>query len=233
MQPSRSTPAPRNSSRSKLKAASGSVAATLLPRSFYEGSPARVAREVIGKVLVSTAGARILAGRIVEAEAYHGADDPAAHAFAGKTPRNAVLFGPPGFAYVYFIYGMHFCLNVSCETDGTGGGVLFRALEPLDAFGDQTGAVAEMRRLRGLPDDAPLRLVASGPGRLCQAFGITRTNTNGLDFTDPSSPLRIVDDGFRAKEIVATPRIGVSKAAERPLRFYLAGSTFVSGKRGR
>ena len=207
-------------------------AAKPLPRSFYVGSPERVARKIIGKVLVSTAGSRALAGRIVEAEAYHGADDPAAHAFAGKTLRNAVLFGPPGFAYVYFIYGMHFCLNVSCETDGTGGGVLFRALEPLDAFGDRPGAIAEMRRLRGLADDARLRLIASGPGRLCQAFGITRANTNGLDFTDPDSPLRIVDDGFQAKEIVATPRIGISKAAERPLRFYLAGSAFVSGKRG-
>jgi DNA-3-methyladenine glycosylase len=190
-----------------------------------------VAREVIGKVLVSTAGARILAGRIVEAEAYHGADDPAAHAFAGKTLRNAVLFGPPGFAYVYFIYGMHFCLNVSCEIDGTGGGVLFRALEPLDAYGGKPGAIAEMRHLRSLSDDAPLRLIASGPGRLCQAFGITRSNTNGLDFTDPASPLQIVDDGFHAKKIVATPRIGISKAAEMPLRFYLDGSTFVSGKR--
>ena len=82
-----------------------------------------------------------------------------------------------------------------------------------------------------LPDNAPLRLIAAGPGRLCQAFGITRANTNGLDFTDPASPLQIVDDGFHAKEIVATPRIGISKAAERPLRFYLAGSPFISGKR--
>jgi DNA-3-methyladenine glycosylase len=202
-----------------------------LPRNFYAGSPERVAREIIGKVLVSTAGARTLAGRIVEAEAYHGADDPAAHAFAGKTLRNAVLFGPPGFAYVYFIYGMHFCLNVSCETDGTGGGVLFRALEPLDDFGGRPGAIAEMRRLRGLPDNAPLRLIAAGPGRLCQVFGITRANTNGLDFTDSASPLQIVDDGFHAKKIVATPRIGISKAAERPLRFYLAGSPFISGRR--
>src|SRR3954463_210022 len=106
--PSRSTPAPRNSPRPKMKLAHIGQAFEPLPRSFYEGSPERVARKIIGKVLVSTAGARILAGRIVEAEAYHGADDPAAHAFAGKTLRNAVLFGPPGFAYVYFIYGMHF-----------------------------------------------------------------------------------------------------------------------------
>jgi DNA-3-methyladenine glycosylase len=204
---------------------------TLLPRSFYEGSPERVAREVLGKVLVSTAGRRTLAGRIVEAEAYHGADDPAAHAFAGKTARNAVLFGPPGFAYVYFIYGMYFCLNVSCETDGTGGGVLFRAVEPLDSYGGRPGGLEQMRKLRGLPANSPDTLIASGPGRLCQAYGITRENSNGLDYTDPASPLRIEDDGYRVGKILATPRIGVSKAAERPLRFYLADSLFVSGKR--
>src|SRR5271165_2230851 len=105
--------------------------ARLLPRSFYTGSPERVARQILSKVLLSRTAGVTLAGRIVEVEAYHGADDPAAHAFAGKTARNAVLFGPPGFAYVYFIYGMYFCLNVSCETDGTGGGVLFRAVDPV------------------------------------------------------------------------------------------------------
>lgn len=203
----------------------------ILPRSFYEGSPERVAREALGKVLVSTCGARPLAGRIVEAEAYHGADDPAAHAFAGKTARNAVLFGPPGFAYVYFIYGMHFCLNVSCETDGTGGGVLFRAVEPLDCYDGKAGGIEEMRRLRGLAATSPVTLIASGPGRLCQAYGITRTNTNGLDYTDPASPLRIEDDGYKVGRVLATPRIGVSKAAERPLRFHIAGNQFVSGKR--
>jgi DNA-3-methyladenine glycosylase len=205
--------------------------AAILPRSFYEGSPERVARAVLGKVLVSTSGARPLAGRIVEAEAYHGADDPAAHAFAGKTARNAVLFGPPGFAYVYFIYGMYFCLNVSCETDGTGGGVLFRAVEPLDAYGHSSGGIAEMRKLRGLAATSPDTLIASGPGRLCQAYGITRTNTNGLDYTAPTSPLRIEDDGYEVGKILATPRIGVSKAADLPLRFHIAGNQFVSGKR--
>jgi DNA-3-methyladenine glycosylase len=205
--------------------------AAILPRSFYEGSPERVARAVLGKVLVSTSGLRPLAGRIVEAEAYHGADDPAAHAFAGKTARNAVLFGPPGFAYVYFIYGMYFCLNVSCETDGTGGGVLFRAVEPLDAYGRSSGGIAEMRKLRGLAATSPDTLIASGPGRLCQAYGITRTNTNGLDYTAPTSPLRIEDDGYEVGKILATPRIGVSKAADLPLRFHIAGNQFVSGKR--
>jgi DNA-3-methyladenine glycosylase len=205
--------------------------AAILPRSFYEGSPERVARAVLGKVLVSTSGARPLAGRIVEAEAYHGADDPAAHAFAGKTARNAVLFGPPGFAYVYFIYGMYFCLNVSCETDGTGGGVLFRAVEPLDSYDGQPGGIAEMRKLRGLAATSPVTLIASGPGRLCQAYGITRTNTNGLDYTNPTSPLRIEDDGYEVGKVLATPRIGVSKAADLPLRFHIAGNLFVSGKK--
>ena len=142
-----------------------------------------------------------------------------------------MLFGPPGFAYVYFIYGMYFCLNVSCETDGTGGGVLFRAVEPLDAYGGQSGGIAAMRKLRGLAASSPDTLIASGPGRLCQAYGINRENTNGLDYTDPTSPLRIEDDGYRVGKIIASPRIGVSKAAERPLRFYLADSVFVSGKR--
>jgi DNA-3-methyladenine glycosylase len=235
--PSRSIRAPEHDGRRKMKADFSSAArsanspARLLSRSFYEGSPERVARKILGKVLVSTFGARLLAGRIVEVEAYHGADDPAAHAFAGKTLRNAVLFGPPGYAYVYFIYGMYYCLNVSCETDGTGGGVLFRAVDPLDSYGSQPGGIEEMRKLRGLGVASPATLISSGPGRLCQAFGITRATHNGLDYTDPRSPLRIEDDGYRVGDIVATPRIGVSKAAERHLRFYLADSLFVSGKR--
>ncbi len=164
---------------------------------------------------------RILAGRIVETEAYFGLDDPAAHAFAGKTKRNAVLFGPPGFAYVYFIYGMHFCLNISCEPEGQAGCVLLRALEPVEG-------IAAMTQLRGLAQHGSSRLIASGPGRLCQALGITRETHNGIDVTSSRSGLHIEDDGWLPPEIAVTPRVGIRKAAERPLRFAMAGSRFVS-----
>src|SRR5215468_1080603 len=105
-----------------------------LHRSFYDRDPRLVGPDLLGKILVRRQGREVLRGRIVEVEAYLGADDPAAHASVGKTKRNAVLFGPPGYAYVYFIYGNHYCLNVSCLADGTPGGILFRALEPLQGF---------------------------------------------------------------------------------------------------
>jgi DNA-3-methyladenine glycosylase len=164
------------------------------------------------------------AGRIVEVEAYLGADDPAAHAFSGPTARNRVLFGPPGRAYVYFIYGNHFCLNVSCEPEGNAGSVLFRALEPVLG-------IAQMLRARGMDargDAARLKDVAGGPGRLAEAMGITRERDNGGDLTNPASSLWIADDGFRCAKILATPRIGITKAAEQPLRYLLAGNQFVS-----
>lgn len=214
-----------------------------LPRSFYCAAPDAVARHLLGKILMSRADGHLLAGRIVEVEAYLGADDPAAHAFSGATPRNSVLFGEPGHAYVYFIYGMHSCLNVSCEPQGRAGCVLLRALQPLEISGDEhlsqeepsaqekPSAVGQMRRNRGLTSSAAARLIASGPGRLCQAFAITRAAHNGIDLASAESQLQIVNDGFRADEIVATPRIGIRKAAERPLRFYLAGNPFVSGTR--
>ncbi len=189
--------------------------ARLLARRFYLRSPDLVARGLLGKVLRRRLDGEWLSGRIVETEAYFGQDDPAAHSFAGKTARNAVLFGPPGFTYVYFIYGMHWCLNVSCEPDGEAGGVLFRALEPL------TG-LATMARLRGLSADAKPSLLTSGPGRLCQALGITRAGQNGLDVTSAKSELQILDDGFRPASIEATPRIGISKATERLHRFIVS-----------
>src|SRR5271166_4104994 len=138
-----------------------------LTRSFFARGPRRVARELLGKVLVRDSGRVRLAARIVEVEAYLGENDPASHSFAGKTERNSVLFGPPGYAYVYFIYGTHYCLNVSCERDGKAGGVLFRALEPL------TG-IEEMARARDVVLQGPRDLVrlTSGPGRLAEAFGI-------------------------------------------------------------
>jgi DNA-3-methyladenine glycosylase len=202
----------------------------ILPRDFYNDPPDVVARNLLGKLLVrryeTGSGSRRkverLAGRIVEVEAYFGLDDPAAHAFAGKTARNAVLFGPPGFAYVYFIYGMHFCLNFSCQPEGHGAGVLLRAIEPVE--GSET-----MARLRGLAAGANPRLLTSGPGRLCQALGIVRETHNGIDVTSARSGLHVEDDGVAPDEIAVSPRIGIRKAADRPLRFTIAGNPFVSG----
>ncbi|HEV2273898.1 MAG TPA: DNA-3-methyladenine glycosylase [Acidobacteriaceae bacterium] len=209
--------------------------ADLLPRSFYLDPPETVARGLLGKLLVRPADPAAagkdcgLAGRIVEVESYHAEADPAAHAFAGKTARNAVLFGAPGHAYIYFIYGMHYCLNVSCEPEGRAGSVLIRALEPISGL-------RRMMELRWpespvASEISPaLRLgLTSGPGRLCQAFAITRARDNGADFTSPQSSLQILDDGFSANEILVTPRIGIRKAAERPARYLLAGNPYVSG----
>lgn len=201
-----------------------------LDRAFFGRDPRRVARELLGKVLVrdDTHHQRVrqrLAGRIVEVEAYLGKKDPASHAAAGNTARTSVLFGPPGFAYVYFIYGAHYCLNVSCDWEGKAGGVLFRALEPLLG-------VEEMAAARGIVVQSPgdLPKLTSGPGRLAEAFGITRVRDNGCDLTSARSSLWIGDDGFRSSEIRVTPRIGITKAAERPLRYLLAGNRFVSGR---
>ena len=197
-----------------------------LPREFYDRDPRRVSRELLGKVLVRREGRRVRTARIVEVEAYMGVGDPAAHSFAGRTLRNAVLFGPPGYAYVYFIYGNHYCLNVSCLPDGVAGGVLFRALEPL-------AGIDEMARARsvGIDSTRDLRKLTSGPGRLAEAFGITRERDNGKDLTSARSDLFIADEGYRVRRILTTPRIGITKAAERPLRYVIAGNEFVSGPR--
>jgi len=193
-----------------------------LPASFYDRDPREVSRDLLGKVLVRREGKKLLTGRIVEVEAYLGAGDAAAHAAAGRTPRNDVLFGPPGRAYVYFIYGNHYCLNVSCLPDGIAGGILFRALEPL------TG-IKEIANARGLsPEVRDLRKLTSGPGRMAEAFGITRQRDNGKDLTSARSDLWISDDGFSPKRILLTRRIGITKAAEMPLRYIIADSPFVS-----
>ncbi len=198
----------------------------VVPRSFYDRDPRNVCQELLGKILVRPVRKTRLAGRIVEVEAYLGKDDPAAHSAAGRTTRNAVLFGPPGFAYIYFIYGNHYCLNVSCLPDGIAGGILFRALEPLEG-------IKEMARARGVSVEKPsdLRKLTSGPGRMAEAFGITRERDNGKDLTDAASDLFIADDGYRPERTLVTPRIGISKAAERPLRYLIAGNSFVSGRK--
>jgi DNA-3-methyladenine glycosylase len=195
-----------------------------LPRSFFNRDPRQVGPDLLGKILVRRQGRRTLTGRIVEVEAYLSADDPAAHAHSGKTSRNAVLFGPPGFAYVYFIYGNHFCLNVSCLPEGTPGGILFRALEPIEG-------IEEMFRMRGIGNDSDLRKLTSGPGRLAAAFGITRERDNDKDLTSARSDLCIADDGTPAPQILVTKRIGITKAAALPLRYVVDGNRFVSGNK--
>ena len=195
-----------------------------LPRKFYARDPREVSRDLLGKILFRRDDTSLRAGRIVEVEAYLGEDDPAAHAAAGKTLRNAVLFGPPAHSYVYFIYGNHYCFNVSCLPDGIAGGVLFRALDPL--IGMQ-----EMARARGVSENGNLRLLTSGPGRLAEALGMTRERDNGKDVTSTKSDLWIADDGYRPAQIVTTTRIGVTKAAKLPLRYLIAGNPFVSGLR--
>ncbi|MGA3032539.1 MAG: DNA-3-methyladenine glycosylase [Terracidiphilus sp.] len=199
----------------------------LLTRAFFDLPPERVAPLLLGKILVRrTEKGELLAGRIVEVEAYLGphdkTPDPAAHSYRGETARNSVLFGPPGHAYVYFIYGSYYCMNFSCEGPGRGGGILLRALEPV------TG-IEQMARNRGLKIGAAPCELTSGPGRLCQALSITRAACNGLDLLDPASPLQVRDDGFRLKQVLVTRRIGISHAADLPLRFAVPANACVSG----
>jgi DNA-3-methyladenine glycosylase len=201
-----------------------------LLRRFFDRDPREVAQDLLGKLLIRRQGARIMAGRVVETEAYMGVTDAAAHSAAGITTRNAVLFGPPGHAYVYLIYGNHFCLNVSCMPEGDAGCVLFRALEPV-------AGLQEMSRYRHLvlprePRITQLKALASGPGRMAQALAISRARDNGKDMTNRKvSDLWLADDGWKPEQVAITPRVGITKAMDEPLRFLVAGNPFVSGKK--
>jgi DNA-3-methyladenine glycosylase len=168
-----------------------------------------VAQRLIGVVVLIDG----VGGRIVETEAYDRVD-PASHTFSGQTPRNAVMFGPPGHAYVYRSYGIHWCLNFVCRESGHGAGVLIRAIEPLEGL-------ARMRERRGVDDP---RLLCSGPGRLGQAMGVTHA-LNGLSLDAPPFELRPATEPV---EVLSGPRIGITKAMDLPWRFGLAGSKFVS-----
>ncbi len=200
----------------------------LLPRSFFEHAPELVAPRLLGKLLVHKTARRVMAGRIVEVEAYLGPHnappDPAAHSYRGPTPRNQVLFGPAGHAYVYAIYGMYFCMNITSEVEGLAGCVLLRALEP-------AAGLDRMAKNRDLAPNAPLRLLTSGPGRLCEALGLKRMKHNGLDMTNRSSPLQVRDDDYTVREVLVTARIGIRHAADWPLRFALPEHACVSGAR--
>jgi DNA-3-methyladenine glycosylase len=191
-----------------------------LTREFYLQETLVVARMLIGTILSFETEEGVLSGRIVETEAYLK-DDPACHAFRGPTPRNAAMFGPPGHAYVYFTYGMHFCFNAVTAPAGVGEAVLIRAIEPLQG-------VETMRRRRQVPPDAPAargRHLARGPGRLTQALGIGREQ-NGVDLTQ--GRLVILPGEGPPEAIIATPRVGIRQAADRPWRFLIPGHPCVS-----
>ncbi len=191
---------------------------TPLPRAWYARDTLCVARALLGCVLVHQRpdGVR-LAGRIVETEAYHQDGDLAAHSYSGRSARNAVMFGQPGYLYVYFIYGMHFCLNVVTEAEGIGCAVLIRGLEPLEGE-------AEMQRLRG-PKIARKQWT-NGPAKLCRALGIDR----GHDGCDLTGRLVFISAGpdYPDDEVVVTTRIGISKSVDLPWRFYVRDNPWVS-----
>jgi len=182
---------------------------TRLRRSFFSRSVHAVAPDLIGATLLFKG----VGGIIVEVEAYHHTD-PAAHSFGGRTARNAVMFGPPGYAYVYRSYGIHWCLNFVCEPEGSASAVLIRALEP-------TQRLDEMRKRRGVAEP---RMLCSGPGRLCQALGVTREH-DGLRLDE--APFELLERRIEP-EIARGPRIGITRAAGRPWRYGVAGSRFLS-----
>jgi DNA-3-methyladenine glycosylase len=185
------------------------MASRKIHRAFFARSVHKVAPDLIGATLLFNG----VGGRIVEVEAYHHTD-PAAHSFNGQTPRNAVMFGPPGYAYVYRSYGIHWCLNFVCEPAGSASAVLIRAIEPAEGL-------ATMRRRRGLADT---RLLCSGPGRLAEAMGVTIAH-NGLALDKLPFELYARED---EPDIVVGIRIGITKAADLPWRYGLKGSQFLS-----
>jgi len=226
-----------------------------LPREFFNRPATEVAPDLLGCVLWHDSPAARVAVRLVEVEAYQGAGDPASHAFRGQTPRNGVMFGPPGHVYVYFTYGMHFCANLVCQPPGQAEAVLLRAGEVV--AGEELAAERRLRENgRAAGNGRPLRTVdlARGPARLCQALGIDR-GLDGADVCEPGSPLGIgpgqqpagappapvVATGSAAPVLAPTgsaasgqahirtgPRVGVSQAADRPWRYWLAGDEHVS-----
>jgi DNA-3-methyladenine glycosylase len=216
-----------------LEGGGGLASAELVPRSFFGRPSTVVAPELLGLVLVHDDAQGRVAARIVEVEAYMGSEDPASHAFRGRTARNGVMFGEPGHVYVYFTYGMHFCANLVCELPGDASAVLLRAgwiVEGTDlAVARRSVSVGPPR-----PDGRALARLASGPARLCQALGVARAQ-NGADACSPESALRVYAPagfaGVPADQIAAGPRVGVSSAAEVQWRFWVAGDKAVSAYR--
>ena len=193
-----------------------------LPREQLAVDVLDAARLLLGCHLLADTSDGEVAVRLVEVEAYRGADDPAAHSYRGRTARNAVMFGPPGCLYVYFVYGLHFCANISCLPDGDAGAVLLRAGEVVSDLG-----VARRRR----PTARSAAELARGPARLASLLGLRREH-NGVDVTDPASPVRLLPgEPMPATQVLAGPRVGVAAAQDRPWRFWVDGSQAVSAYR--
>jgi len=190
-----------------------------LPREFYARFTPVVARDLLGRNLVRRLGVLRLEGKIVEAEAYRGSDDPASHAYRGKTSRNQVMFGKPGVAYVYFTYGMHHCLNVVTEEEGVPGAALIRALEPING-------IEEMKKRRRTSDP---RALTNGPARLTQAMAITRS-LNGIDMTMPRELFISAAPPNPIPRTVCSRRIGVRLGRDKPWRYQVRGNPYVSGR---
>jgi len=222
----------------------GEAAAVILPRDTFACSAVAVAPALLGCVLEHDTPEGLVAVALTEVEAYHGQADPASHAYRGRTPRNAVMFGPPGHAYVYFTYGMHFCVNLVCLPEGTASAVLLRAGRVVEG--------EDLARARRIAPGPAGRDLARGPARLCQALAITRAQ-NGADVCDPASPLRVRWPGpaelagagppgpaepagagpvgpgeLAGASISHGPRVGVSAAADVPWRFWVTGDPTVS-----
>lgn len=202
------------SSSTSSSARSSAGNARLLPASFYERDTLEVARDLLGKILVVEG----IAARIVETEAYSGSD-PASHSSRGPTPRCAVMFGPPGVSYVYFIYGMYEMLNFVTEKEGKAGAVLIRAAEPV------WGSEEQMRKRRRGPKVRHARELAAGPGKLCRALGV-RMSHNDRSLQGPE--LQVFDDGFRPEAVLVSPRVGIREGTEKFWRFFIAGNPSVS-----
>jgi DNA-3-methyladenine glycosylase len=184
-----------------------------LPAAFYDRDTAIVARDLLGAILECTKGRSVTSGRIVETEAYLGPHDPACHAVAGLTKRTRDLHGPPGTSYVYFVYGMHWCMNCVTGAVGYGSAVLIRALEPVDG-------IEIMRRRRRRPD------LTNGPGKLCEALGIVG-KMSGLPLDRPPLVVR-AGDPVPAADVIVSTRIGLTKAADWPQRYYIRNNRWVS-----
>jgi DNA-3-methyladenine glycosylase len=200
-----------------------------LPRSFYLRPTLTVAKELLGKYLIRKIGDRTLVGKIVEVEAYLGENDPASHAYRGKTKRNEVMFLKGGHLYVYFTYGMHFCSNIVTEDEGKGRAVLLRAIEPIEG-------IDKMKKNRKIkitgttnPEDKKsIKELANGPAKLCQAFELARKE-NGTDLL--GNEIYISDGGAEINStIITTTRIGITTGVEKKWRYYIKGNSFVSKK---